>query len=386
MTHTHSLTPDEVAFFDEHGYVGPFDLASPEAVATARRLVDTDLADRESPIYGVKIGRDWHLASREIFDICAHPAIVGRLRHLLGDDILLWRSQMFYKKPGDGETLWHQDSNFPGPLNVPSIEPSVTVTAWIALDEATVENGCVELVAGSHKAGKLATVSDASGEGIFGRNYRLARDVGGDDTIAKMTVKPGQFFLFSNLTVHGSGPNLSDTTRLGIGVRFTSAAVRVYPGLTVDGQGMSLEAFGCVLVSGEDRYRHNRMRRPPEAGVAAPAASMGSTRDTGFKMGYGVGYSKGERHVAKGIRVNIEERVTMDVTPKTRAFLQQYGDPDELAAAFREGLSAGYSAALAGQPFDSRFASTVKLPGSRLKRLGPARKILRRVLKLAGRA
>lgn len=380
MTGPFALTDHEARFYEENGFVGPFDLCEPTRVAAARRLVDSDLLANESPIYGIRSGRDWHLVSREIYDLCAHPAIVERLAGLLGPDVVLWRTQMFYKKPGDGETLWHQDYSFPGPLNAPSIDPPLTVTAWIALDEATIENGCVELVAGTHRDGRLATVADETGNGIFGRNYRLEREVGPSDRIVKMTIEPGQFFLFSNLLVHGSGPNLSDRTRLGIGARFAPASVRVYPGLSIDGQGMSLERYGCVLVRGEDRYGHNRMVPPPEAGAAREVAASQPARDVGFKMGYGFGYAKGERHAAKGVRVDIASRAVL--TPAMRGKIAEYGDPDELAAGFREGVTAGYEAALGGRPFDTRYGTPAKLPG---RGRGPARRVLRLLGKLTKR-
>jgi non-heme Fe2+,alpha-ketoglutarate-dependent halogenase len=369
------LTPEEIAFFEENGYVGPFDLSAPELVAAARRAVDEELLVRESPIYGGRSGRDWHLASRPVYDLCSHEAIVERVAGVLGPDILLWRSQMFYKKPGDGVTAWHQDYNFPGPFKVPAIDPAITVTAWIALDAATVENGCVELVAGSHKDGRLETVKSDEGEGIFGRNYRLEREVSEDDVVAKMTLEPGQFVLFSNLTVHGSGPNESDMTRLGIGVRFTSADVRVYPGQEIDGQGMSLENFGCVLVRGEDRFRHNRMRTPPVEGADLSAA-VDSPTQTAFKAGYRLGYMKGGRHAARGIRVAIEERTSLlkGALEAAKGYGGSAAHPDELKA----GLAAGYADGIEGRPFDTRYGSPIdggrKLPG-------PLRKLLRSTLR-----
>jgi non-heme Fe2+,alpha-ketoglutarate-dependent halogenase len=369
------LTPEEIAFFEENGYVGPFDLSAPELVAAARRAIDEELLVRESPVYGGRSGRDWHLVSRLVYDLCTHEAVVERVAGVLGPDILLWRSQMFYKRPGDGVTAWHQDYNFPGPFKVPAIDPAVTVTAWIALDAATIENGCLELIAGSHRDGRLETVKSDEGEGIFGRNYRLEREVSEDDVVAKMTLEPGQFVLFSNLTVHGSGPNESDMTRLGIGVRFTSADVRVYPGQEIDGQGMSLENFGCVLVRGEDRHGHNRMRTPPVEG-ADLSAVVDSPTQTAFKAGYRLGYMKGGRHAERGIRVAIEERtgILEGALEAAKGYGGSAAHPDELKA----GLVAGYADGVEGRPFDTRYGSPIaggrKLPG-------PLRKLLRSTIR-----
>src|SRR5262245_19227381 len=100
MTERTTLTPEETALYEASGYLGPYGIGEPERVAAARRLVD-ELLDGISPIYGVKSGRDWHLVSRPIFDVCTHPAILDRLEGILGPDIIVWRSQLFYKKPGD---------------------------------------------------------------------------------------------------------------------------------------------------------------------------------------------------------------------------------------------------------------------------------------------
>ncbi len=379
MSSTTTLTAEEILFYEKNGYVGPFDIGAPEAVANVRRLVDDELLAGISPIYGVKSGRDWHLASRTFYDLCTLPAVVERLVAILGPDILLWRSQLFYKKPGDGETLWHQDYSFPGPLNSPSIDPPVTVTAWIALDPATIENGCVELVARTHKEGKLATVADREGDGIFGRNYRLEREIRKDDDIAKMAIEPGQFFLFSNLLVHGSGPNASETPRLGIGVRFTSTDVRVYPDLTVDGQGMTLEKYGCILVRGENRFDHNTMTEPPTNDVQESGAAEISARDAGFSRGYAFGFTKGERHRAKGVRIDITGRTSS--VPGLAELAKQYGDPVAFIGGLKEGAKAGYDDGVEGRPFDARFGQPGELPGGR-RGGGPIGKVLKGLKKL----
>lgn len=385
MSDKATLTPEQLEFFQKNGYVGPFDLEDPELVASVRSLIDESCVERTSPVYGVASRRDWHLVERPIFDLCSQPAIVDRLASLFGPDILLWRTQMFYKKPGDSETLWHQDYNFPGPFRVPSIDPPITITAWIALDDATIENGCVDLVAGSHLEGRLETVMDSSSEGIFGRNYRLARPIGGDDVIARMTVKAGQFFLFSNLLVHGSGPNRAEVPRLGIGARFAPTNVHVYPGVSIDGQGMSLENYGCLLVHGENRFDHNRMRVPPEPGTAGEFPSRmqkPSGRETGFKTGYRLGYGKGERHADKGIHIEMADRDRL--TASLAVSSRETGDGLEYRAGFKEGISAGYDDGFARRPFDTRYGSPGDIDRTRNgRRRGPIFRVLRALKRIA---
>src|SRR6202012_1253919 len=76
----------------------------------------------------------------------------------------------FFKMPGDGKrVLWHQDSSY-WPLT-----PSMAVTAWLAIDDATVENACMRYIPGTHKLGHLtyklseedeANILDQTVEGV----------------------------------------------------------------------------------------------------------------------------------------------------------------------------------------------------------------------------
>ena len=68
---------------------------------------------------------------------------------LIGPNVKCVHSVLFIKSPGEPGNAWHQDEFF-----IPSRDRSIT-TAWIALDDATVENGCLHLIPGSHRAGVL---------------------------------------------------------------------------------------------------------------------------------------------------------------------------------------------------------------------------------------
>src|SRR4029077_17843466 len=90
-------------------------------------------------------GQSRHLDCRVVYDLCSHPAIVERMASIYGPDLILWRSNFFIKNPGDPEIPWHQDGNYW------PIEPAVNISAWLAIDESTVENSCVQLLPGTHR-------------------------------------------------------------------------------------------------------------------------------------------------------------------------------------------------------------------------------------------
>lgn len=103
--------------------------------------------------------------------------------------------------------------------------------------------------------------------GFFGYDYRqLQKDPNWspDESKAKsMVLKQGQFIVFWSTLMHASHPHagLTDNMRLGYAARYLPTQVQVYPfsdALQEFGGEASLDKFGCVLVSGEDTYKHNR--------------------------------------------------------------------------------------------------------------------------------
>jgi non-heme Fe2+,alpha-ketoglutarate-dependent halogenase len=103
--------------------------------------------------------------------------------------------------------------------------------------------------------------------GFFGYDYRnLQKDpdwVPDDSKAVSMVMRAGQCVIFWSTLMHASWPNVTtNQTRLGFTARYVPTGVRVYPDTdTIDeyGSTLSLEHYGCVLVSGKDDYKHNRM-------------------------------------------------------------------------------------------------------------------------------
>ena len=74
----------------------------------------------------------------EWLEFASIPELLDTVGQLIGPDLLMWGSALF-GKPGDGgkQTPWHQDGeDWP-------IKPLTSVTVWLAIDEATTENGCL---------------------------------------------------------------------------------------------------------------------------------------------------------------------------------------------------------------------------------------------------
>jgi ectoine hydroxylase-related dioxygenase (phytanoyl-CoA dioxygenase family) len=79
--------------------------------------------------------------------LAAHPPLVAAVESLIGKGVDVYFSQIFFKPPEEGSPKpAHQDNFYAGPNN-----PDGLVTAWVALDEASPDNGCLYFVDGSHR-------------------------------------------------------------------------------------------------------------------------------------------------------------------------------------------------------------------------------------------
>src|SRR5262245_4942683 len=211
------LTPIECQRFWERGYLGPYRALETEAAEAAAEYVMDTVMGGVTEWVGMRSPRHCrHLDDRVVHDLCASPAIVGRMAALFGPDLILWRSNFWCKNPGDPEVPWHQDL-----INWP-LEPMVNISAWLALDQVTEENSCVQLIPGSHK---FIFPFEPIGDGAV--TVRVPGKWVDSTAIVNMELRPGEFFLFSERLLHGSSPNRSSRRRLGLAIRVTVPFVKV---------------------------------------------------------------------------------------------------------------------------------------------------------------
>ena len=85
-------------------------------------------------------------------DIATHPDIVDMIEEIMGPDIILWGSGIFYKRALAGPaTPWHRDAQ-----HTP-IKPLATTTAWIAVFDSVIANSCLRFIPGSHAPREIGT-------------------------------------------------------------------------------------------------------------------------------------------------------------------------------------------------------------------------------------
>lgn len=143
------------------------------------------------------------------------------------DTIRLWQDQLLHK-PGGGfpeaTAGWHQDLYYWGS----AVSCDELLTAWVAFDDVTEDNGAVQVVAGSHQWGIVDDVSDFWSSDLDSQEEAMAQ-AGRDVEIVPLVMDAGQASFHHCLTLHGSRPNLTDSPRRGLAVHLQTDAVRSVP-------------------------------------------------------------------------------------------------------------------------------------------------------------
>ncbi len=140
-----------------------------------------------------------HLVTRSAYlrELSAAPPILDLCHDLVGPDVRLYWDQAVYKKPNPEEFPFHQDNGYT------YIEPQQYLTCWVALTDATEENGCPWVIPGWHRYGTLA--HEATDLGF--------RCVESSSEAVPVLARAGDIVVFSSLTPHRTGPNTTDAVR-----------------------------------------------------------------------------------------------------------------------------------------------------------------------------
>ena len=148
------------------------------------------------------IGDDiWGYATRK-------PAIVNGVRVLMGEDVAFFHGKVMLKEAkSGGKWEWHQDYGYW--YNQGFVFPRM-MSAYIALDRATTENGCLQVLSGSHLLGRANHEQVGDQTGIDPR--RVSHYEALFETVY-CELEPGSVLFFHSNLLHSSAPNLSEHHR-----------------------------------------------------------------------------------------------------------------------------------------------------------------------------
>jgi ectoine hydroxylase-related dioxygenase (phytanoyl-CoA dioxygenase family) len=175
-----------------------------------------------------------HLAEHDpaIMDFCRRLELLTIAMAFLGENVDLYWNQSVYKMPeGHQEFPWHQDDGYT------PVSPSPYLTLWLAINDATPENGCISALPGSHKRGLLPHEQTP-----IGLVCHSARD---PDQGVRVPVNAGSIAVFWSLTAHKSGVNLSNGIRKAYIIQYAKA------GLKSLRTGQTIEAVTPIVRNGK---------------------------------------------------------------------------------------------------------------------------------------
>ncbi|MDQ6417810.1 phytanoyl-CoA dioxygenase family protein [Paenibacillus sp. LHD-117] len=213
-----NITEEQMQHYEEQGYIVFDSLFGAEEMDEIRGIIDG--FDEESEQALRTKGQDFiNLASQINFTgnlnfrssklqhFIADPRFVGITTTILGPDTKLYWDQSVYKRPEASKDFpWHQDNGY-----VPT-DPVHYLTCWLALDDATVENGCIWVQPGTHRKGFVPHIKTDLGWICY---Y-------GDIEGIPVELKKGSMVAFHSLLFHRSTPNLSKTqTRKGYVIQYS---------------------------------------------------------------------------------------------------------------------------------------------------------------------
>jgi len=233
-----ALTQEEKAAFWREGFLAVQDVLRPEEVAALRLRTEQIIrgevpfpqeylqcepslteAQRQTidPVHQVR--KLWNLTRCDpVFqEYARHPKIVEIVCDLLGPDVKLYADQMLLKPPLHGSAKpYHQDSPYW------PIEPMELATCWMALDDSTVENGCMRFLPGTHARGPLKH-HHLEGPHIVPEGWEAMSQR--PEEVA-VELKAGSCTFHHSLILHETSPNRTPTPRRAMTTAYMRATSR----------------------------------------------------------------------------------------------------------------------------------------------------------------
>jgi ectoine hydroxylase-related dioxygenase (phytanoyl-CoA dioxygenase family) len=239
------LSKKDIQSFDENGFLSGIQLFNDDAIKDIRNYFDTLLENALNAgddSYSISTA---HLKHKKVYDLLLNKRIIKIVSDLLGENIIGWGSHFFCKLPEDHKKIsWHQDASY-WPFSKTN-----TVSCWLAIDDAIIENGCLEFIPGSHRFGLINyEMSKKEENNILNQTVHAIEKYG--DPIP-IELNAGQISIHSDLLLHSSKPNTSKNRRCGLSLRYCTPDIKPYAGWNAKG----------VLIKGSDP-QNNWLNPPP---------------------------------------------------------------------------------------------------------------------------
>ncbi|MEM6429311.1 MAG: phytanoyl-CoA dioxygenase family protein [Deinococcota bacterium] len=252
-------------FYDEHGYLVVPDVLSEAELEQLRSEATHICRGERGEIEGVipapanvsdeDVLREYlcihfpHKISEVMHSYLSTPKMTEILTEIIGPDVKCMQSMLFIKATGKPGQAWHQDEDF-----IPTRDRSLT-GGWIAMDDATIENGCLWVIPGSHKPGVLWPLEQQQ-DARFDCTKESAGFPYTDADAIPVEVNAGSIVFFNGYLLHRSFPNRARAGYRRVLVNHYMSAQSLLPWqLPKDNEYMAIADYrDIVMIAGNDPY------------------------------------------------------------------------------------------------------------------------------------
>ena len=243
-------------YFTQHGYLPPQRICSNELALEYQNEFNNMEAElgistmKQAHKITSKMIFNSKFSRRFIWEIASNNKLLDIISTLIGSNIILLNNTSFFIKYEDEKKhyiAWHQD------LTYMQLEPDIMVTAWYAIDDVSLENGCLEIIDGSHKNGLLPhRMTNDKNNMLNNKQEAIFSDE------LKKLAKPqelckGEVSIFSGWALHASRANISGKRRAAIAMRFVPTNTKCNHPMIAGG----------ILMRGEDSYHNHKLESEP---------------------------------------------------------------------------------------------------------------------------
>jgi len=220
-----------LAEYEEFGFIHSIPILSAEEVAHYRSEAEKTclaIGDRVTRLDAL------HFFFRWAWDLSTHPRLLDCLEQILGPNIVLKSTRLFYKYPrSDSYVGWHQDGI------TEELTDGRAPAIWLGLTAATVENGCLRVVPGSHRMGLFQHIARPVRDTLDNerividkelRSRARETELSGKITIVpsqahlpfELVMQPGEMSIHHPVMLHGSNANRSAEPRIGLSASYSA--------------------------------------------------------------------------------------------------------------------------------------------------------------------
>jgi hypothetical protein len=238
------LTDVQIGQFRAEGWAGPLRVYSEDKMAELRQRLEKFEAAHPTEVG--KLYQGPHLLFPWLYDILHVPHLVDAWQDLFGPNLLVVTTGFRIKDPSTKSYVgWHQDAYYV------RYEPFWS-TCILAFTESTIENGCVQVVPGSHKWGLLPHEETGDEDNMLTRGQHITVPFDQSQAI-HVTLRPGELIAMDHMLIHGSEQNHSKSRRINFLIDVLPTHARR------EGKRES-----GILVAGEDTYGYYDLEDRPQ--------------------------------------------------------------------------------------------------------------------------